>query len=201
MSRQRDLLVNFERMRREMDELFGDVWDRTRVAPRREPGFSPRVDVYYCGSPPKAVVKAEIPGVDLEDVTLEVRGRMLTISGERSVSDTEGRAYQQVEIAAGRFRREIQLSAEVEAGGAAATLEDGVLRVELPLRNARRGRAAGTDRARRIAGLGSTGRRAADRGRRAPGRRGGGRSSTPRARFPTRCRFCRCVRWSPTPAP
>lgn len=136
MSRQKDLLVNFERMRREMDELFGDVWDRTRLATRRDSGFSPRVDVYYCGEPPKAVVKAEIPGVDLDDLTLEVRGRVLAISGFRPVSETEGRAYQQVEIAAGRFRREIQLSAEVEPNKAAATLEDGILRVELPLRQA-----------------------------------------------------------------
>lgn len=134
MSRQRDLLVNFERMRREMDELFGDVWDRTRMATRRESGFSPRVDVYYCGDPPKAVVKAEIPGVALDDLTIEVRGRVLTISGERQFSDAEGRAYQQVEIASGAFRRELQLSAEVEAGEASATLDDGILRIELPLR-------------------------------------------------------------------
>ena len=137
MSRQRDLLVNFERMRREMDELFGDVWDRTRPAGRRDSGFTPRVDVYYCSDEsPKAVVKAEIPGIDLDDLTLEVRGRVLTISGERAVSETEGRAYQQVEIAAGRFRREIHLSVEVEAASAKATLEDGILRVELPVRRA-----------------------------------------------------------------
>jgi HSP20 family protein len=140
MSRQRDLLVNFERMRREMDELFGDVWDRTRLATRRESGFSPRVDVYYCGDDaPKAVVKAELPGVALEDVTIEVRGRQLTISGERRMSDAEGKAYQQVEIAAGSFRRDLQLSAEIDAGKASATLEDGILRVELPLRQAAAG--------------------------------------------------------------
>nr|MBA2319162.1 Hsp20/alpha crystallin family protein [Euzebyales bacterium] len=34
MPRHPDLFANFERMRREMDELFGDVFDRTRLAPR-----------------------------------------------------------------------------------------------------------------------------------------------------------------------
>jgi len=52
MARERDLLVNFERMRREMDELFGDVWgQRSVLGRRRQTGFTPRVDVYYCGDP------------------------------------------------------------------------------------------------------------------------------------------------------
>ena len=67
---ERDLLVNFERMRREMDELLGDPFaeQRRRVAARPQRGFSPRVDVYYCGEPPQAVVKAELAGVDIDAV-------------------------------------------------------------------------------------------------------------------------------------
>ena len=136
MPRDRDLLVNFERMRREMDELFGDVWGRSGRRSRPQAGFSPRVDVYYCGDPPKAIVKAELAGVRLETVNLEVVGRDLVISGERPVQETEGRVYQQVEIEAGRFRRVIELNADVEAERAKAAYTDGVLRVELPLRTA-----------------------------------------------------------------
>ena len=44
MAPERDLFANFERMRREMDELFGDVFDRG-LAPRRRGGFVPAVDV------------------------------------------------------------------------------------------------------------------------------------------------------------
>ena len=134
MARDRDLLVNFERMRREMDELFDDVWGRAGRRLRPQTGFSPRVDVYYCGEPPKAVVKAELAGVSLDTVGLEVVGRELVISGERPVQETEGRVYQQVEIQAGRFRRVVELNADVVAEEARATYEDGVLRVELPLR-------------------------------------------------------------------
>ena len=47
MARQRELLVNIERIRREMDEFFGDAWSRTPVGGRRPSGFTPRVDVYY----------------------------------------------------------------------------------------------------------------------------------------------------------
>jgi HSP20 family protein len=49
------------------------------------------------------------------------------------VQETEGRIYQQVEIETGPFRRVIELSADVNAEGAKATYEDGILRVELPL--------------------------------------------------------------------
>jgi HSP20 family protein len=135
MANQRDLLVNFERMWREMDELLGDPFagKRSRVA-RAATGFSPRVDVYYCGTDePKAIVKVELAGVDIDSVSLEVSGRELVISGERPMAETEGRVYQQVEIEAGPFRRRIELGADVVSERARASYEDGILRVELPL--------------------------------------------------------------------
>jgi HSP20 family protein len=133
MARRRDPFANFERMRREMDEIFGPVWQRPAVASRRGRGFSPRVDVYYCGEPPRAVVKVDLAGVDLGAIGLEVSGRELVISGERPLQETEGRVYQQVEIDSGRFRRVVELGAEVDADAATATYNDGILRVELPL--------------------------------------------------------------------
>ena len=134
MARDRDLLVNFERMRREMDELFGNVWGGAGALSRRpQTGFSPRVDVYYCGEPPKAIVKVDLAGVSLDSIGLEVAGRDLVIRGERPIQETEGRTYQQVEIQAGPFRRVVQLNADPVAEEAKATYEDGILRVELPL--------------------------------------------------------------------
>ncbi len=131
MSSERDLFANFERMRREIDELFGDVFERSGLAPTR--GFSPRVDVYYTGKPPRAVVMADLAGVDAEAVTLEIHGRQLTIAGERRPQESEGRLYQQLEIPHGPFRRVVELGADVEADAARATYEDGMLRVEIPL--------------------------------------------------------------------
>lgn len=131
---QRDPFANFARMRKEMDQLLGDVWERAGYAPHRETGFSPRVDVYYCGEPRKAVVKVAIAGVSLEEVNLEISGRELVISGRRSAQEGEGRVYQQVEIDSGPFRRVIELGADVDPERAKATYEDGILRVELPLR-------------------------------------------------------------------
>ncbi len=143
MADPRDLLLNFERMWREMDELIGDPWQDRAWArqPRAQTGFSPRVDVYYSGRQggsgadgPRAVVEVELAGVSLETVSLEVSGRELVISGERGVQETDGRVYQQLEIEAGPFKRVVELGSEVVAERASAGYDDGILRVELPLR-------------------------------------------------------------------
>ena len=74
MPHERDLFANFERMRREMDELFGDVFER-RLAPQRRGGFSPAVDVYYTADPPRAVVRADLAGIDPSEIELQIHGR------------------------------------------------------------------------------------------------------------------------------
>ena len=131
MSSQRDLFANFERMRREIDELFGDVFERKGGL--RGGGFSPAVDVYYVDNPPRAVVKADLAGMDIGDVALEIRGRQLLIAGERRPAEAAGRLYQQIEIEHGPFRRLVELGGEVVADEAKASYEDGMLEVEIPL--------------------------------------------------------------------
>jgi HSP20 family protein len=129
---ERDLFANFDRMRREVDELFGDVFERTGLA-RRRSGFSPAVDVAFSADPPMAIVTAELAGVSIEDLDLEIEGRRLILSGRRDPVAIEGDVYQQIEIERGPFRRVIELGAEVIAERAKARYEDGLLRVELPL--------------------------------------------------------------------
>jgi HSP20 family protein len=132
---ERDLFANFDRMRREVDELFGDVFERTGLA-RRRSGFSPAVDVAFTSNPPMAIVTAEVAGVAPEDLDLEIQGRTLVLSGHRDPAFVEGDVYQQVEIERGPFRRVIELGVEVVAAEAKARYEDGLLRVELPIATA-----------------------------------------------------------------
>lgn len=127
-----DLFANFERMRRQLDELFGNSWERVGVSSRQR-GFTPKVDVYYTGEPPVAVITADLAGIDIGDVALEVQGRRLVIAGRRRQGADERRLYQQIEIEHGLFRRVVELGADVVADAASATYEDGLLRVELPL--------------------------------------------------------------------
>ena len=55
MPSEKDLFANFERMRREIDELFGDVFGRSALV--RQSGFVPHVDVAYSGDPPVSVTR------------------------------------------------------------------------------------------------------------------------------------------------
>src|SRR5207244_6010112 len=122
---EKDLFANFERMRREIDELFGDVFGRSALV--RQSGFVPHVDVAYMGDPPTSVViLAELAGVDPSRVALEIRGRRLIIAGERRGQDATGCFYQQVEIEHGPFRREIEPGTAVDADRARATYDNGI---------------------------------------------------------------------------
>ncbi|MGA2927316.1 MAG: Hsp20/alpha crystallin family protein [Solirubrobacteraceae bacterium] len=126
---ERDLFANFDRMRREIDQLFGGTLSRTGITR----GFSPAVDLVYTSEPPRAIVTAELAGVEIDDLELEVHGRRLVLAGRRRPATVEGDVYHQVEIERGPFRRVIDLGAEVHGERAKASYEDGMLRVELPL--------------------------------------------------------------------
>jgi HSP20 family protein len=104
-----------------------DVYGRRRVA------FAPSVDVFYEGDPPRAVVHVELPGVSREDVTVEVLGRELLLTGVRRPPRAEGRLYQQIEIEHGAFERRIPLGADVDPSATNASFRDGVLEITLPL--------------------------------------------------------------------
>jgi HSP20 family protein len=126
---ERDLFANFERMRRQMDELF-----EGRLSPQRRGGFSPAVDVYYTADPPRAVVRADLAGIDPAEIELQIRGRELVLAGQRKPDAGEERVYQQLEVEHGPFRRVISLGVDVESDAASASYEDGMLTVELPLK-------------------------------------------------------------------
>jgi HSP20 family protein len=122
----RDLFANFERMRREMDELFGDVFGGARRG-----GFTPAVDVYLEAD--RAVVRVELAGVEAADLALEITGRELILAGVRRAEQADRRSYQQLEIERGQFRRVVPLGVDVDPDRATATYTDGMLTVELPI--------------------------------------------------------------------
>ena len=79
-----DLFANFERMRRQLDELFGHTWERVGVASTQTPRVLAEPDVYYCGDPPKAVVTADLQ--ESRSTTWRSRSRAgrTVIGGERT---------------------------------------------------------------------------------------------------------------------
>jgi HSP20 family protein len=129
---ERDPFANFERMRREMDELFGDVFERAGL-PARGTSPWPAVDVAYAPDPARAIVTAELGGIKVDELALRIDGRKLILAGRRGLSASPSQVYQQVEIERGQFRRVIELGADVRAEDATARYQDGMLQVELPL--------------------------------------------------------------------
>ncbi|MBF0195490.1 MAG: Hsp20/alpha crystallin family protein [Magnetococcales bacterium] len=81
------------------------------------------------------VVKADVPGMEQKDISVNVDNGMLTISGERKFSDEENKKhYHRVERAYGRFSRSFQLSNTTDPENISATYKNGVLEVTLPKR-------------------------------------------------------------------
>lgn len=129
---ERDPFAGLARLRREIDELFGDPLPRSGLARRRTDHW-PAVDVAYASDPPRAIVVADLAGVPADAIALQIEGRQLILGGRRLAPVPEAELYQQVEIERGQFRRVVELGADVQGDRATARYEDGILRIELPL--------------------------------------------------------------------
>jgi HSP20 family protein len=81
----------------------------------------------------RLVVRLEIPGMDKDEININVRDDALVVSGEKRFTreDTEGR-WRVMQCAYGSFRRVVPLSTPVLAEQAQASYRRGVLRVALP---------------------------------------------------------------------
>lgn len=81
----------------------------------------------------RVVVRLEIPGVDKNDLDIEVQNDTLVVRGEKRFEreDSQGR-YRVMQCAYGSFRRAVPLPTEVAADKANASYKNGVLRIELP---------------------------------------------------------------------
>jgi HSP20 family protein len=79
------------------------------------------------------VLKAELPGIALKDVDLQVKDDVLILRGERRFEqETKKENYHRVERAYGSFARSFQLPSIVDRDNIKAKLKDGVLEVKLP---------------------------------------------------------------------
>lgn len=116
-------------LRDEMNRLFSrSVGDGGGTAAA---SWTPAVDIV--DQKDAIVLKAELPGLAVEDIDIEVHDDVLTISGERRFEETveEGRYYR-VERAYGRFSRSVGLPQNVKADAITASFDRGVLEVRVP---------------------------------------------------------------------
>jgi HSP20 family protein len=117
------------------DRILATSWLRPFPRPFLEFGASgaepPLIDVYE--EKDDLVVKAEMPGLDKNDIDVSVTGRTLTIRGEKKKEEeTRGKEYYRCERSFGAFSRSIDLPSEVKTDNVKASFRNGVLEVRLP---------------------------------------------------------------------
>jgi HSP20 family protein len=116
----------------EMNRLFNTFFDTPTAgngsAARR---WIPAMDLVETDD--HFVLKADLPGLKEEDVSIEVEENVLTVSGEREAEHEDKReGYVRVERSYGSFRRSLTLPEGVDAEAVGANFDNGVLEVRIP---------------------------------------------------------------------
>jgi HSP20 family protein len=123
----------------EMERWFEDAFRRPFFGPPWLPRLkfsefaevSPAVDIFEEGD--DVVLKAEIPGVDKEDLKVDIADDIITISGEKkSVEKVERKDFYRCERSVGSFTRKLRLPTETQTDKAKASFKDGTLEIRIP---------------------------------------------------------------------
>jgi HSP20 family protein len=113
----------------EFDNLVRATFGPSTVTGRNA-GFSPAAEAHRDGD--DAVIRMELPGVSTDDVSVEVKGRHLVVSGQRRdqrEEESEGRRFS--EFRYGSFTRSFRLAPSVTAEAVSASYDAGVLTVRV----------------------------------------------------------------------
>jgi HSP20 family protein len=112
-------------MNRLFDTFFGG--DDTRGARR----WVPAMDLVETDD--HLVLRADLPGLDQDDVSIEIKDGVLTVSGQRRTEHEEkAEGFHRVERAYGSFSRSLSLPRGVDPDKVAAGFDKGVLEVRIP---------------------------------------------------------------------
>jgi HSP20 family protein len=131
------LLHPFGVMERRFEDLFRrpfslmdpSWWPRLRMSEAEV--LSPTVDIFEEGD--DVVVKAELPGIKKEDISVDITDNTLVISGERKQEEkVEKKDYYRLERSYGSFSRTLRMPTEVKTDKAKANFKDGVLEIRVP---------------------------------------------------------------------
>lgn len=126
----RDLMALQENICRLFDQQnVPSSGDRESVSAQ----WSPPVDIYETGE--AFVMLVEVPGVDQEDIALEISDDTLVMRGERPLNTVDpSLSYHRIERANGVFQRSFRLPTGVDSEQVRAIYRDGVLEVVVPKR-------------------------------------------------------------------
>ena len=118
-------------MRSEMDRLWNRVMEDWSLPAVFAKGWAPMADISETKD--KLIVKAELPGLDPEDIKLSLSGNLLTIEGEKKKEKEEkDEQHYYLERYSGAFQRSFRLPVEVREDKIEAKFDKGVLTITMP---------------------------------------------------------------------
>jgi HSP20 family protein len=126
--------TSYEQVRPSLILEAEEILDRLAVG-----SWIPNVDI--CETVNTVTVRVELPGIEAADIRLTIQGRVLRVQGiKREPIGALGRlSYYCLERRYGKFDRQISIDWVVDAGRSRATLANGVLNIEMPRIEDRRG--------------------------------------------------------------
>jgi HSP20 family protein len=119
--------------------LFEDAVTRLMSEPRASRPWSPSVDILETED--ALTVRADLPGVKIEDIDIRVENQTLTISGSRKFEKDETvKGYHRIERSYGEFVRSFAVPSTLDTDKVAADYKNGVLTVTMPRKESARPR-------------------------------------------------------------
>ncbi len=131
-----DLLREMNQMQRDIDEAFRGFGLGRLFGPDFGAGFGlrdwPRINLREDAD--HLYVEALLPGVDPEQIDMNVLGNTLTLGGERPMAESKehGCTWHRRERGTGKFMRSIELPVDIDPDQVRAEYKNGLLRVTLP---------------------------------------------------------------------
>ncbi len=122
----------FDLLHQEINDLLEKTFQSfpgTKISPQMP--FSPKIDVSETDT--AIYIAADLPGIEEEDIKVELHQNLLTIEGTKQAeAEEENKTYYVVERSYGHFRRSITLPYEVDTSTIEATFANGVLKIRIP---------------------------------------------------------------------
>jgi HSP20 family protein len=125
-------IVELSRLQGEINRLFAAFVEANRGVGASATAWDPSVDVLDDGETIRVLI--ELPGVESSDVRVTVRGRVLTVKGQKKgrIRSREGLRFFCMERYFGTFVKSVPLPRPVNTHQATSYLKDGLLEVLLP---------------------------------------------------------------------
>jgi len=124
----KELLDLQERMNRLFEETLGGGADDDLAS--LAPGWTPLADVF--DTPGAYILEIELPGLGRESIDIQVRGRELSLRGERHPAGGRSATFHRLERHYGPFARSFEFDADIDAEGVRAEIRDGLVNLIVP---------------------------------------------------------------------